>query len=65
MIPMSTTFLPEPWVGWRNGVIVAYYPNRTVAERDLEARKVDSTSPAPQHGPFLPVGFLPRPEARS
>lgn len=60
---MSNTYIPEPWVGYRNGVIVARYTDRWAAESALVARKVESTSPAPLHGPFLPVGFATRPVA--
>ena len=40
----------QEWLGYRNGHVVAVFPNRWVAESWLVARKVDSTAPVAQSG---------------
>jgi hypothetical protein len=39
------SYTPEVWVGRRNGVVVAEYPDRWTAETALRSRKVETISP--------------------
>lgn len=44
---MTTTNLLRPWVGYKNGVEVASYPDRWAADAALLRRDVEMTTPAP------------------
>jgi hypothetical protein len=42
--------LNDPWVGYRNGQIVASYPSQQEADQALIRRKVDMVAPVKQPG---------------
>jgi len=46
------------WLGYRNGVVVSVYANRSVANAWLEARKVDSVAPVAQALTGGPESFI-------